>query len=64
MPYRARPARFRWTLLALCASLTMLGACGQKGPLYLPDQTPAPAETAPGEDGENDEQPKQKRDGA
>lgn len=29
--------------------LSMLGACGQKGPLYLPDETPTKA-TTPGAD--------------
>lgn len=29
--------------------LSMLGACGQKGPLYLPEEAPAKA-TAPGAD--------------
>ena len=32
-PFRRRPMM----LLALCA---VLGACGQTGPLYLPDQVP------------------------
>ncbi|MFY8275521.1 LPS translocon maturation chaperone LptM [Pseudoalteromonas sp. SSDWG2] len=31
--------RFRLTLLA--ASLTLLGACGQSGPLYLPEEAPS-----------------------
>lgn len=30
-------------------TLSLLGACGQKGPLYLPDETPAKT-TAPGAD--------------
>lgn len=31
-----QPAR---RLLALLSLLLLLGACGQKGPLYLPDET-------------------------
>jgi predicted small lipoprotein YifL len=29
------------------ASLLLLAACGQKGPLYLPDKNPTPVAAAP-----------------
>jgi len=32
--------------------LALLTACGQKGPLYLPEQAPPPAQTAAPEPGE------------
>ena len=28
-----------WLLLAVCAGSALLSGCGQKGPLYLPDDT-------------------------
>ena len=34
-------------VVATLGTLSMLGACGQKGALYLPDETPAKT-TAPG----------------
>jgi predicted small lipoprotein YifL len=34
-------------ILALICSLGLLAACGQKGPLYLPEQ-PRPAKQKPG----------------
>jgi len=39
------PRYLLWILVALLGTGQMLAACGQKGPLYLPDE-PAPA-TAP-----------------
>ncbi|UCE88890.1 MAG: lipoprotein [Pseudomonadota bacterium] len=41
-----RPCWANWLLLAVVLVLgtsTMLGACGKKGPLYLPDKTSEPA---------------------
>jgi predicted small lipoprotein YifL len=36
-----RPATRPLVLLAGAALLAMLGGCGQKGPLYLPEKNPA-----------------------
>ncbi len=42
MPNRNHPIRGRWSRPAcvalVCAVLAVLGACGQKGDLYLPDE--------------------------
>lgn len=38
----ARHVRLRWLAL-LCVCLVGIGACGQKGPLYLPERPSAPA---------------------
>jgi predicted small lipoprotein YifL len=45
--------------LACCLLLLSLAACGQRGPLYLPDDAPAPAapaEEQPSQDEEQDEE--------
>ncbi len=41
--------KIRSTWMLLACSVMLLAACGQKGPLYLPDQT-APAAPAAVED--------------
>jgi predicted small lipoprotein YifL len=41
--------KIRSTWMLLACSVMLLGACGQKGPLYLPKQTP-PADAAAIED--------------
>jgi len=44
-------------LILLCISL--LGACGLKGPLYLPEETPADGQTAvPDKDTEKEKEKK------
>lgn len=51
-------ARVLLTTLS-CSLLLALAACGQRGPLYLPDETPAtnsPAEEEKAPDEENDEE--------
>jgi predicted small lipoprotein YifL len=35
------------SVLTLCLFLPLIAACGQRGPLYLPDQSPT---TAPAQD--------------
>lgn len=47
-----------YTPLTACllAMALLLGACGQKGPLYLPEDEPEPVEEpAPADDTTNDE---------
>lgn len=36
---RLTSSRLSLCLLVLCSLLLSLSACGQKGPLYLPDET-------------------------
>lgn len=43
--------KIRPTWMLLACSLMLLGACGQKGPLYLPKQTPPEAPAAVEDDG-------------
>jgi len=38
MRYRITP-RLLLLVITLAGGITLLGACGQKGPLYLPDET-------------------------
>jgi predicted small lipoprotein YifL len=51
-----------WQLMLIaisCSLLLALGACGQRGPLYLPDKNPAtesPTEKPESPDEENDEE--------
>jgi predicted small lipoprotein YifL len=42
-------------LLVFAVFSGLLTACGQKGPLYLPDSSDSPASTAPAEDNEDDD---------
>jgi len=42
------------TLLLLCVLALFVAACGQRGPLYLPE--PGPDQPAPEENEENDEE--------
>jgi predicted small lipoprotein YifL len=45
------------TTLLILISITLLGACGLKGPLYLPeDKAAAEPATAPAEDAEKDKE--------
>ncbi len=51
----------RWIAAVLSCSILLLflAACGQRGPLYLPDETPAaeePAREQASPDEENDEE--------
>lgn len=56
MSWRGHVRTSRWHL-ACAAALVLLGGCGQKGPLYLPDKKPqavkpvtaAPAAARPGD---------------
>ena len=34
------PARLLWLVLAIIGTGIVLAGCGQKGPLYLPDERP------------------------
>lgn len=34
------PARLLWLVLAIAGTGIVLAGCGQKGPLYLPDERP------------------------
>lgn len=48
-----KPLRIKLGTLGLCA-LLLLSGCGQKGPLYLPDDEGAPREASePTENGES-----------
>jgi predicted small lipoprotein YifL len=42
-------------LLVITLFSGLLAACGQKGPLYLPDSSGSPAPAAPAEDNEDDD---------
>jgi len=39
-----RPPMPKRTLIACAALIFLLSACGQRGPLYLPDKSPPPAQ--------------------
>ena len=34
-----QPSRLLWLVLALVTASTLLAGCGQRGPLYLPEET-------------------------
>ncbi len=40
------------TTLLFLICITLLGACGLKGPLYLPEEKPASGQAAPDKDAE------------
>jgi predicted small lipoprotein YifL len=60
------PSVRRPTLLLLLGVLGVasLGACGQKGPLYLPDPAAQPAEPAPADDKDDKKKDETPPDGA
>jgi len=47
------------TILLILLCITLLGACGLKGPLYLPEENPADAQAAvPDENAEKEKEKK------
>ncbi len=56
-PHRQRPSR---SLLILLAAL-IAGACGQKGPLYLPQDAQPAADASAGEEKPVEEEKKNRR---
>ncbi len=55
----------RTSLIAVLATLLMLTACGQTGPLYLPKESPsAQTENENGEEGSGEETDQQQVEGA
>jgi predicted small lipoprotein YifL len=61
-PARARQHSVRKALLLGCAVALLGAACGQRGPLYLPEQGPPAAATTP-EDARGEEaRPEEEKD--
>jgi predicted small lipoprotein YifL len=50
------------TTLLLLICITLLGACGLKGPLYLPEEKPASGQSAPDKDTEEAKAKEKKND--
>lgn len=50
------------TTLLIIVCLTLLGACGLKGPLYLPEEKPAAEQTAPEKNAEQEKDTDQKKE--
>jgi len=50
------------TTLLLLICITLLGACGLKGPLYLPEEKPASGQSVPGKDAEEAKAKEKKND--
>ena len=48
------------TLLIVALAVVLLGACGQKGPLYLPEEQPAAS--APAAENESEDENKKEED--
>lgn len=58
---RAFPSRTT-TIAAFCLLLALLTACGQRGPLFLPDKTAAPTPPAQVPEAADDQQPQPAED--
>jgi len=50
------------TLLIISVCAALLGACGNKGPLYLPEDKPAPEQEAAADNDTEKEKDTQKKD--
>lgn len=50
------------TILLFLICVTMLGACGLKGPLYLPEEKPAAEQTPADKDTAQDKDKEKKKD--
>jgi len=49
-------------ITTFCLLLALLAACGQRGPLFLPDKTAAPAGSSQGPEATGDRQPQPAED--
>ncbi|HLT26707.1 MAG TPA: lipoprotein [Zeimonas sp.] len=54
-PSPARPIPPRRAALLACAAALLTGGCGQRGPLYLPENAPPPRRRRPAPQPEADE---------
>ena len=50
------------TILLFLICVTMLGACGLKGPLYLPEENPAAGQTQEDKDAAQEKEKEKKKD--